>query len=66
MEAKVTFDEAKWSKVKKRYLRCKRYAGFGPTAARAKTLGFEVEELDCGHDAMLAAPDALVDALLRG
>jgi pimeloyl-ACP methyl ester carboxylesterase len=66
MEAKVTFDEAKWSKVKKRYLRCNRYAGFGPTAARAKTLGFEVEELDCGHDAMLAAPEALVDALLRG
>lgn len=65
MEAKVTFDETKWAKVRKRYLRCARYAGFGPTAARAKTLGFAVEELDCGHDAMLAAPELLVDALLR-
>jgi pimeloyl-ACP methyl ester carboxylesterase len=65
MEEKIAFDEAKWSKVKKRYLRCKKYSGFGPTATRAKTLGFEVEEIDSGHDAMLAAPQALVDALLR-
>lgn len=62
-EAKVQFDEAAWKAVPKTYLRCAKYAGFGPTAARAKTLGLEVVELDSGHDAMLAAPDALVTAL---
>lgn len=64
-EEKVQFDKEKWKALKKTYLRAKKYSGFGPTAARAKTLGLEVEELDAGHDVMLAAPEALVAALDR-
>lgn len=64
-ESKVRFDEATWKRVKKTYVRCARYAGFGPTAARAKALGLEVLELEAGHDAMLAAPAALTALLLR-
>jgi pimeloyl-ACP methyl ester carboxylesterase len=64
-EEKVTFDLATWKGLKKSYLRAKKYSGFGPTAARAKTLGLEVEEIDAGHDVMLAAPEALVAALDR-
>lgn len=64
-EEKVQFDLEKWKALKKSYLRAKKYSGFGPTAARAKTLGLEVEELDAGHDVMLANPDALVAALDR-
>ena len=30
----------------------------------ARKLGFTVQELDCGHDAMLADPDGLTKALL--
>lgn len=63
-ESKVQFDEATWKRVKKTYIRCARYAGFGPTAQRAKTLGLDVRELDCGHDAMLAAPEALSRLLI--
>lgn len=64
-EAKVQFDEAAWKAVPKTYLRCAKYSGFGPTAARAKALGLDVVELDTGHDAMLAAPEALVAAIER-
>ncbi|MFT3709440.1 MAG: alpha/beta hydrolase family protein [Archangium sp.] len=64
-EEKVQFDLEKWKALKKTYLRAKKYSGFGPTAARAKTLGLEVEEIDSGHDVMLAAPEALVAALDR-
>lgn len=64
-ESKVTFDEATWKRVKKTYVRCAKYAGFGPTATRAKTLGMTVHSLDCGHDAMLAAPAALAELLVR-
>lgn len=64
-EEKVQFDLAKWKALKKTYLRAKKYSGFGPTAARAKTLGLDVEEIDSGHDVMLANPEALVAALDR-
>ncbi len=64
-EAKVQFDEAAWKAVPRTYLRCAKYAGFGPTAERAKTLGLDVVQLDAGHDAMLAAPGALVAAIDR-
>lgn len=63
-ESKVQFDEATWKRVKKTYIRCAKYSGFGPTAQRAKTLGLDVHEIDCGHDAMLAAPDALSKLLM--
>ncbi len=64
-ESKVSFDEATWKRTKKTYIRCAKYAGFGPTAARAKSLGLEVLELASGHDAMLAAPGALAAMLVR-
>jgi pimeloyl-ACP methyl ester carboxylesterase len=64
-EAKVQFDEAAWKALPKTYIRCAKYSGFGPTAARAKTLGLEVVELDSGHDAMIAAPGPLVELLAR-
>jgi pimeloyl-ACP methyl ester carboxylesterase len=64
-EEKVQFDLERWKALPKTYLRAKKYSGFGPTAARAKTLGLRVEELDAGHDVMLAAPEALVATLDR-
>lgn len=63
-EEKLTFDEAAWGRMSRRYLRCKGYGGFGPTAEKVKKLGWRVQELECGHDAMLADPDGLVSALL--
>lgn len=64
-EEKVTFDAAALAKVSRSYIRCAKFPGFGPTAERVKKLGWPVRELDCGHDAMLAAPAAL-SALLLG
>lgn len=63
-ESKVQFDEVNWKRTKKTYIRCAKYAGFGPTAQRAKTLGFDVREIDSGHDAMLVAPEALSNLLI--
>ena len=63
-EERLEFDEAAWSRLQRRYIRCKAFGGFGPTAERAKKLGFRVQELDCGHDAMLADPEGLTKALL--
>ncbi|MFO0597549.1 MAG: alpha/beta hydrolase family protein [Myxococcaceae bacterium] len=64
-EEKVQFDLEKWKGLKKSYLRAAKYSGFGPTAVRAKKEGLEVQELDSGHDVMLAAPAALAAALDR-
>jgi pimeloyl-ACP methyl ester carboxylesterase len=63
-DEKLTFDEAAWNKLSRRYVRCKTYAGFGPTAERVRKLGWRVQELECGHDAMLADPEGLAQALL--
>jgi pimeloyl-ACP methyl ester carboxylesterase len=63
-EERLTFDEAAWGRLSRRYLRCKAFGGFGPTAERARKLGFPVQELDCGHDAMVADPEGLTKALL--
>jgi len=38
---------------------------FGPFAAKARALGWEVHDLAAGHLAMLTAPDALADLLVR-
>lgn len=62
-EQKVSFDDAKWKALPKQYIRCAKYSGFAPTAARAKTLGLEVSELDSGHDAMIGSPRELAAAL---
>lgn len=62
-EEKVVYEEPTWRALPKVYLRCARYPGFGPTAERVATMGFAVRSLDCGHDAMLAAPEALASAL---
>lgn len=62
-EEKVQFDVTEWKGLRKHYIRAAKYSGFGPTAARAKTLGLSVSEIDCGHDVMLAAPNELVNSL---
>lgn len=62
-EEKVQFDLTEWKSLRRHYLRAAKYSGFGPTAARAKTLGLSVSEIDCGHDVMLAAPNELVNSL---
>ncbi len=38
---------------------------FGPFAAKARTLGWEVHDLAAGHLAMLTAPDELADLLVH-
>ena len=63
-EERLEFDAAVVAKVPARYIRCAAYGGFGPTAEKVRKLGWRVQELDCGHDAMLAAPEALTKALL--
>lgn len=62
-EEKVEFDLAAWKALRKHYIRAGKYSGFGPTAARAKTLGLDVSEIDCGHDVMLAKPIELANKL---
>lgn len=64
-EEKLTFDAAALAKVQRSYIRCAKFSGFGPTAERVKKLGWTVRELDCGHDAMLAAPQALTKVLVE-
>jgi pimeloyl-ACP methyl ester carboxylesterase len=64
-EEKVTFDAAALKNVERAYVRCARFSGFGPTAERVKKLRWKVRELDCGHDAMLAAPEALAATLIE-
>ena len=61
----LTYDQAAFTRLPKTFLRCARYAGFAPFAAKAKALGFEGgKDLDCGHDAMLAAPELLAGELI--
>ena len=63
-EQPVRFSEARLAKLARRYIWCSGFAGFGPTAKRVRERGWEVTELACGHDAMLAAPAELARALL--
>jgi pimeloyl-ACP methyl ester carboxylesterase len=63
-EERLELDEAVVARVPARFIRCARYAGFGSVAERVRKLGWRVQELDCGHDAMLAAPEELTRALL--
>jgi pimeloyl-ACP methyl ester carboxylesterase len=62
-EEKVSFNAERVAKLPKSYIRCTKFSGFGPTAERVRKLGWPVRELDCGHDAMLAAPEALARVL---
>jgi pimeloyl-ACP methyl ester carboxylesterase len=48
------------------YLDCTDWmAVFAPYALRAKERGYAVQELSCGHEAMVTAPAELADALHR-
>jgi pimeloyl-ACP methyl ester carboxylesterase len=52
----------------KSYIRAAKYGAspFGPFAERAKNdPGWRYEDIECGHDVMVDAPDELVDALIR-
>lgn len=63
-EQPVHYSEARLAKLTRSYLRCTGFGGFGPTAKRVRERGWDVAELACGHDAMVAAPEALAQALL--
>ncbi|MBL9037861.1 MAG: alpha/beta fold hydrolase [Archangium sp.] len=63
-ETSVAFDDTALLHLERRYLRCGRYPGFAPWAKRAEADGWRVDTIDAGHDAMLAAPDALATLLL--
>ncbi len=59
----VEFDAEALSAVPRTYVRCARYKGFGPTAARVAKEGWDVRTLDAGHDAMLSHPSAVATLL---
>jgi len=63
LEEPAVFDPSALT-MKKRYLWCSRYPGFKRYADLARTSGWNVRELDAGHDAMITAPQALATALL--
>ncbi|XXF77202.1 alpha/beta fold hydrolase [Myxococcaceae bacterium GXIMD 01537] len=63
-EQPVRFSEEKLAGLARTYLRCAGFGGFGPTAERLRAKGWDVRDLPCGHDAMLAAPVELSQALL--
>lgn len=63
-EQPVTFSEARLTKLARSYIWCSGFGGFGPTAKRVRERGWDVQELACGHDAMVAAPAELARALL--
>ncbi len=58
------FDADVVAKLPKTYVRCSKFSGFKPTMDRVKKAGWETREIDCGHDAMLAAPEQLAQLLL--
>ncbi len=64
LEEPVQFDEQALAAVPRRYLWCARYPGFKSHAARVKAKGWDVRDLDAGHDAMVTAADALAALLL--
>jgi pimeloyl-ACP methyl ester carboxylesterase len=64
LEEPVQFDEQALAPVPKRYVWCARYPGFKSHAARVKAKGWDVRDLDAGHDAMVTAPSALAALLL--
>lgn len=64
-EQPLKFNEAKVAKLKRSYLRCTGFPGFATLAPRLREGGWDVEELASGHDAMLAAPAELAQALLK-
>lgn len=63
-EQPLKFSEPKLAKLTRSYIRCSGFSGFGPTAKRVRERGWDVQELACGHDAMVAAPAELARALL--
>lgn len=63
-EEPVALDEAKLAKLERSYIRCAGFPGFAPIAQRAREQGWRVQEIPSGHDAMVAAPEALARALL--
>jgi hypothetical protein len=65
LETPVHFDQAAWARLPKTYIRCRRFAGFGPMSLKAKALGCALTEIDAGHDAMISSPEALARLLGR-
>ena len=65
-EQKVQLDAAAFAKVKKTFIRCTKFSGFAGHEKKARGLGFEMKSLDCGHDAMLIAPEALSSLIAGG
>lgn len=63
LEEATVFDPSALT-MKKRYLWCSRYPGFKRYADLARTSGWDVRELEAGHDAMITAPEAVASALL--
>jgi pimeloyl-ACP methyl ester carboxylesterase len=47
------------------YIRCTRFPGFVREQAKAAGWGWPVYDLDCGHDAMIAAPEQLAQLLVQ-
>lgn len=64
LEEPAEFDPRALEPVPKRYLWCARYPGFKRYAELARRQGWDVRELDAGHDAMITAPDVVARALL--
>jgi pimeloyl-ACP methyl ester carboxylesterase len=63
VEEPAAFDAKALEPVKKRYVWCARYPGFKRYAEKAKSLGWDVRQVDAGHDAMITAPDAVAQAI---
>lgn len=47
------------------YLRCRQFDGFAAQANRAKNAGWNVSEIDAGHDAMISHPTVFTESVLE-
>lgn len=63
LEEAASFDPAALKGLEKRFLWCARYAGFKRYAELARQAGWDVRELDAGHDAMITAPQVVAAEL---
>jgi pimeloyl-ACP methyl ester carboxylesterase len=61
---RLDFDERALASVRKRYVWCSRYGGFRRFFDEAKSLSWETQSIDAGHDAMVTHPETVAQALM--
>lgn len=63
-EQPLEFNAERVAKIARNFIWCTGFFGLAPTAQRVRGLGWDVQDLECGHAAMVAVPEELARMIL--